>query len=125
VNGQVIWDFGISTFAIDPYSTYSGTAAFVLVGLEALSLLFLAATSLAQLNDMLQSARGYALVEYVSVPRHWFQAALAGLMWYGWWVRWVRCYMAGRDVVPDAEYLVLADPQVSRSVMAQPYKGSH
>jgi hypothetical protein len=112
LGGQVIWDFSISTFAIDPYSTFSGTKALVLIGLEILALLFLAVGTLAHLNELLHSARAYALVQYLAVPSRWFQAVLLGLMWYGWWVRWVRCYLAGLDVVPDAEYAVLKDPQV-------------
>jgi hypothetical protein len=112
MGGQVIWDFAISTFAIDPYSTYNGTKAQVLSGLEVLVLLFLIITTLAHLNDLVQSARAFVLMQYLAVPRHWFQVALTSLMWYGWWVRWVRCYLAGLDLLPETQYAVLADPQV-------------
>jgi hypothetical protein len=108
----VIWDFSISTFEIDPYSTYNGTKALVLVVLELLALLFLAFATLAHINELLQSARTYALVQFLAGPRHWFMVALTSFMWYGWWVRWVRCYLAGRDLVLEAEYPILEDPQV-------------
>jgi hypothetical protein len=88
--------------------------------LEVLALLFLVFATLSHVNKLLLSARAFALVQYLAVPSLWFQVALLGLMWYGWWVRWVRCYLAGLDVVPDTEYAVLADPQVLRTVHIAP-----
>jgi hypothetical protein len=105
-----MWDFSLSSFTIDPYSTHTGTTALALLVLEGLVLLFLVVESLATLRELLGD-RTYSLLQHLALPGHWFRAGLAALMWYGWWLK-VACWSpAGRDLVPDPEYPVLADPQ--------------
>ena len=108
LDGQVLWDFSIATFAAD---LYAGPGARARIALEATAVALLAAATAAHLLAALRAARAFALPQHLAAPGRWMRWGQLALMWYAWWVWWGRLHPAGRAFAPDAGgYPVLADP---------------
>jgi hypothetical protein len=107
--GQIIWDYAISSFAVD---LYIGKYGQLQLGLEVVAIIFLMCSTVLLLNDLLKAIRGYTLLSYVLKPGNWFHWVHTALMWYGWWL-WVQYYQTGSSFSMGASYPVLSDPQAS------------
>ena len=105
----MIWDFSISTFAIELYQGLKGQLQF---GLEVICIVFLVLSTIIKLLDLLQSFRSYNLQDYVFDLQHWYNWLHTALMWYGWWL-WLQCYRQGQSFSMEPAYPVLADTQAS------------
>ncbi len=107
LGGQIIWDFKVSTFAID---LYSGIGGHFQLGLEVLAIVFLMFSTLFEINDLIQSLRSYNLLDYISQSSRWLFWVHAILMWYGFSL-WVDYYQKGSYFSLNLGYPILRDPQ--------------
>lgn len=107
--GKIIWDFEVSSFAIDLYNGIPGQFQ---LGLEVISIIFLMFSTLIKLSDLLKCLRAYNVSSYLSQPTNIFHWLHIILMWYGFSL-WVNYYQKGSYFSLNMGYPILHDPQAS------------
>eukprot|EP00292_Cryptomonas_paramecium_P003899 CAMPEP_0113705028 /NCGR_PEP_ID=MMETSP0038_2-20120614/26887_1 /TAXON_ID=2898 /ORGANISM="Cryptomonas paramecium" /LENGTH=730 /DNA_ID=CAMNT_0000629955 /DNA_START=123 /DNA_END=2311 /DNA_ORIENTATION=- /assembly_acc=CAM_ASM_000170 len=108
--GSIVWDFDVTTFSVD---MYSGSRSQGQLGLEVVSVFFLAVTSVLRLRGLFVSFRTYKLANYFLSFHNYFHSLHIALMWYGWYLWWGTYAQAGREFVYDTQYPVIVDPEAS------------